>query len=71
MLIKTQYNLSPQDTPAHSVVVEDDLQNPIFVATHLAEGIIYSSVGDSDFKEVLKLVGISGAPSVDHISQQK
>lgn len=66
MLVKTQHNLIPKETPAHSVVIEDDLHNPIFVAAHLADGIIYSAVGDDDFAEVLKLVAGAEAPTVKH-----
>lgn len=70
MLIKTQHNLAPKETAAHSVVIEDDLSNPIFVATHLADGIIYSAVGDADFNEVLKLVGAQDGPTVTHLSRK-
>lgn len=69
MLVKTQHNLIPKETSAHSVVIEDDMKNPIFVATHLADGIIYSAVGDDDFKEVLKLVGVDGAPDVHYVQK--
>lgn len=41
MLVKTQHNLIPAEMQAHTVVIEDNLKNPIFVATHVAEGIIY------------------------------
>ena len=71
MIVKSQHNLIPADTKAHSVVVEDDLGNPIFVATHIADGILYSSVGDNDFKAVLEMVGISNAPTVKEIPQPK
>lgn len=64
MRVKTQHNLMSKETAAHGVVIEDDLHNPIFVAAHIADGIIYSAVGDNDFKEVLKLVGVDGAPTV-------
>ena len=54
----------PSETEAHTVVIEDDMRNPIFVAVHVADGIAYSSVGDDDFKEVLKLVGIEKVPTI-------
>jgi hypothetical protein len=64
MLVKTQHNLMPHDEKAHSVVIEDDMGNPIFVATHIADGILYSAVGDNDFKAVLNMVGLDNAPTV-------
>ena len=54
----------PHDEKAHSVVIEDDMGNPIFVATHIADGILYSAVGDNDFKAVLNMVGLDNAPTV-------
>jgi hypothetical protein len=68
MLVKTQHNLIPAEAKAHTVVVEDNLKNPIFVATHVAEGIVYSAVGDSDFATVLKLAGVdTPAPKVNEL----
>ena len=71
MLVKTQHNLIPADHKAHSVVIEDDMGNPIFVATHLVDGILYSAVGDADFKTVLKMVGLDNAPIVKHLVPPK
>lgn len=68
MLVKTQHNLIPAEAKAHTVVIEDDMKNPIFVATHVAEGIIYSAVGDSDFATVLKMSGVdTPAPTVSEV----
>jgi hypothetical protein len=65
MLVKTLHNLTPGVTKAHSVVIEDDMKNPIFVAAHLADGIMYSAVGDPDFPAALKLAGVTTpAPEV-------
>ena len=58
MLVKSQHNLIPSETPAHSVVIEDDMQNPIFVATHIGGGILYSSVGEPEFAAALEAAGI-------------
>lgn len=71
MLVKTQHNLIPSDHKAHSVVIEDDMGNPIFVATHLVDGILYSAVGDGDFKTVLKMVGLDNAPVVRELVPPK
>lgn len=68
MKVKTQHNLIPAEQKAHTVVIEDDLKNPIFVATHIAEGIIYSSVDDKDFAVVLGMAGVTTpAPEVTEL----
>jgi hypothetical protein len=71
MKIKSQKNLVPAETTAHTVVVEDDMQNPIFVAVHVADAIAYAAVGDADFKRVLKLAGIETAPTVIELAPPK
>lgn len=71
MKVKTQKNLVDSETLAHSVVIEDDVGNPIFVATHIGDGIAYSMVGDVDFKSVLNLVGIDNAPTVTELPPLK
>lgn len=58
MLIKSQHNLVSSESAAHSVVVCADDGDPIFVALHAGDGIVYSSIGDKDFKDILKLAGI-------------
>lgn len=68
MRVKTQHNLIPAEQKAHSVVIEDDLGNPIFVATHLVDGILYSAVGDDDFRTVLNMVGLNNAPVVKELT---
>ena len=65
MLVKSQHNLIPSETKAHSVVIEDDMQNPIFVATHIGGGILYSSVGEPEFAGALAAAGVKQkAPKV-------
>ena len=59
MRVKTQFNLQPMDMPAHSVVIEDDMGNPIIVATQLTESIVFSTVNDSDFHDTLRSLGIN------------
>lgn len=71
MLIKSQKNLVPSEIGAHSVVIEDDMRNPIFVAIHLADGIAYSAVGDNDFKDVLKLAGVEKIPTILEVPSPK
>lgn len=58
MLVRTQHKLQPLDVPAHSVVVEDDMGNPIFVAVQLPESIVCSNVGDSNFHDILRMLGV-------------
>lgn len=64
MLVKTLFNLQPSEHPAHSLVVLDDKGNPLFVAMHLTDSIVYSDVSQPDFANILKLVGVEEAPSV-------
>ena len=71
MLIKSQKNLVPSETVAHTVVIEDDMHNAIFVAVHVADAIAYASVGDVDFKQVLKLAGVDNAPTVFELPPPK
>lgn len=58
MRVNTQHHLQPTEQKAHSVVVEDDLGNPIFVALQVDEAIIYSTPGEKDFHTVLRALGI-------------
>jgi hypothetical protein len=58
MLVKTQHKLQPTEQKAHSVVVEDDLGNPIFVAIQVDEAIVYSTPGEPDFHSMLRALGI-------------
>ncbi|NBT76216.1 MAG: hypothetical protein EBT15_09675 [Betaproteobacteria bacterium] len=58
MLVKTQNSLQPAEQKAHSVVVEDDLGNPIFVAIQVDEAIVYSTPGEKDFHSLLRALGI-------------
>jgi hypothetical protein len=65
MKVKTQANLHPVETKAHSVVVYDDNGNAIFAATHiLDQAIVAARVGESDFAHVLKLIGDDLCPKV-------
>lgn len=57
MIVKTQCHLVPAETKAHSIVVQDDMGNSLFAAVHMAEGVIFSSIGEKDFAAVLRLVG--------------
>jgi hypothetical protein len=59
MRVKTQHQLQPHETPAHSVVIEDDMGNPIIVAMQLTESIIYATAGDPDFYDMLRALGIT------------
>ncbi len=59
MRVNTQHNLQPTEQKAHSVVVEDDLGNPIFVALQVDEAIVYSTPGEKDFHPMLRALGIS------------
>lgn len=59
MLVKTQHSLQPVEQKAHSVVVEDDLGNPIFVAIQVDEAIVHATAGDKEFHSLLRALGIT------------
>lgn len=59
MRIKALGDLQPHDFPAQSIVIEDDKGNPIIVAIQLTESIIYSTVGDKDFQNMLTAMGVN------------
>jgi hypothetical protein len=59
MLVKSQHNLQPTEQKSHSVVIEDDLGNPIFVALQVDEAIVYSTPGEKDFHALLRALGIN------------
>ena len=59
MLVKAQHSLQPTEQKAHSVVIEDDLGNPIFAALQVDEAIVYSTPGEKDFHNLLRALGIN------------
>lgn len=58
MRVKTQHSLQPVEQKAHSVIVEDDLGNPLFVAIQVDEAVVYSAVGEKDFHSLLRALGV-------------
>lgn len=67
MRIKTQNKLQPTELSADSVVIEDELGNPIFVAVQFAGSIMMSDVNDADFHTVLRQLGINKTVSITEI----
>jgi hypothetical protein len=59
MRVKTLNDLQPRETPAQSVIIEDDKGNPIIVAMQLTESIIYATAGDPDFQSMLQALGVN------------
>lgn len=69
MKVKTQVNLTPAETKAHSIVVYDDNGNAIFAAMQiLDQALAAAMVGDPDFAHVLKLIGDDLCPKVTESS---
>lgn len=64
MRVKAQHSLQPIEQKAHSVVVEDDLGNPLFVAIQVDEAVVYSTVGEKDFHSLLRALGIDKTVAV-------
>ena len=63
MRVKLQNNLQPHEQKAHSVIIEDDLGNPIYVALQHEDHIICAHVGEDDFHNLLLVVlqgGLTG-----------
>lgn len=64
MRVKLQQKLQPVEHRADSVVVEDELGNPIYVALQHDNHIICASVGDDDFHALLRALGINKTVTV-------
>jgi len=71
MRVRTEYLFQSEERPAHTVVLRDDAGNNIFVATHAADGIIFASVDDPDFENILRLAGETDFPTVAQVVQPK
>lgn len=64
MRVNTQYYLQPASQQAHSVTVEDRLGNVIYAAIEFDTGqIITAQIGDPDFVEILKALGVEKIPT--------
>ena len=68
MRVKLQNNLQPHEQAAHSVVVEDDLGNPIYVAVQHEDHIICAHAGEADFHNLLRVLGITKTVIVNDIA---
>jgi hypothetical protein len=55
--VKLQHKLQPSEHAAHSVILEDDLGNPLFVALQMDDRIVYATAGESDFHALLQALG--------------
>lgn len=67
MRVTLQNNLQPHEQRAHSVVIEDDLGNPIFVALQLNESIVYADAREPDFHAMLRAAGVDKTVTVTEI----
>lgn len=68
MRVKLQNSLQPHEQRAHSVVVTDDLGNPIFVALQLDEAIVYADARDPEFHAMLQAAGVDKTVAVTEIT---
>ncbi|NBO18847.1 MAG: hypothetical protein EBV03_06410 [Proteobacteria bacterium] len=69
MRIKSQHNLQPTVTDAHSVILEDDFGNIIFVAVAASDNtIVTATAGDSNFKPLLEALGIDKVTIVHDVN---
>ena len=67
MRVKLQNKLQPSEHSAHSVVIEDSLGNPVFVALQLSESIVFAGVNDPDFHSLLRAAGIDKVVAVTEL----
>jgi hypothetical protein len=67
MRVRLEHKLQPAVFEAHSVVVEDDGGNPIFVALQHNGHMLCANVGDSDFQAILGTLGIDKTVTVTEI----
>lgn len=67
MRVKLQHNLQPHEQSAHSVVIEDALGNPIFVALQLDESIVYADAREKDFHALLRAAGVNKTVAVTEV----
>jgi hypothetical protein len=59
MRVKSQHFLQPTVTAAHSVILEDNAGNIIFVAVEGDDhSIVTATAGDKDFAGLVKALGI-------------
>lgn len=58
MLVKLTHNLQPHEQQAQSVILYDDLGNPIFVAMQIDGAIVYADAGEKDFHAMLRALGV-------------
>lgn len=68
MRVKTQYNLQPTEFEAHTVIVEDNSGNIIFVAVSMDDGtILAAQAGEPDFPAFLRMLNIDKVTQVTTI----
>jgi hypothetical protein len=65
--VKLQHNLQPHEQKAHSIVIEDDAGNPIFVALQLDESIVYADAREPDFHAMLRAAGVDKTVAVTEV----
>ena len=70
MRVKLTNNLQPHEQAAHSIIIEDDFGNPIFVAMQVDESIVYADAGEKDFYALLKALGCDKTVVVNEITPQ-
>lgn len=68
MRVRFQSKLQPTVAPADSVVIEDDLGNPLFVASQLTDSIIFADARDADFHALIRQLGIDKVVSVNEVA---
>lgn len=69
MRVKTQHFLQPTVNDAHSVILEDNAGNILFVAVEGDDGsVITATAGDANFAGILRALGITKTTIVHTIT---
>jgi hypothetical protein len=66
--VKLTHNLQPHEQSAQSIILYDDMGNPIFVAMQLDESIIYADAGEPDFHAMLRALGVNKTVIVNEVT---
>lgn len=67
MRVKLQNKLQPIVHEADSVIVEDGLGNPVYVALQHDDHILCAHVGEPDFHALLKALGVNKTVTVTEL----
>jgi hypothetical protein len=69
MRVKSQYYLQPNVADAHSVIIEDNYGNILFVAVEADAGtIVTATAGEPNFNSLIEALGINKTTIVHNVT---